>query len=140
MGDSGENPEAGRAVSVLLVVKPDAELVPDIGDGLAHRLRRELFDLDVESVTLATGGTAPEGAKGADAVTLGAIVVALSASGGVFTALIETVRDWLGRQSGQHRISVTVDGDTIELERASAGQQRKLIDAYIERHTSRRAE
>jgi hypothetical protein len=30
-------------------------------------------------------------------VALGAIVVALSASGGVFTALIETLRDWLNR-------------------------------------------
>jgi hypothetical protein len=106
---------------------------------LARRLRAELAELDVESLALAAAGTAPDGAKGADAVTLGALVVALSASGGVFTALIELLRDWLGRQSARHRISVTIDGDTIELERASAGQQQALLDAYVQRHTGGQA-
>jgi hypothetical protein len=66
-------------------------------------------------------------------------VVALSASGGVFTALIETLRDWLGRQSVRHRISGTIDGETIALELASAWQQQALVDAYIQRHTGERA-
>jgi hypothetical protein len=119
---------------VLLVVEPDASTDRDDADRLARRLRAEIAELDVESVTLA-GGAVPDGAKSADAVTLGALVVALSASGGVFTALIETVRDWLNRQSARHRISVTIDGDTIELERASAGQQQVLVNAYVQRHT-----
>lgn len=58
---------------------------------------------------------APEGAKAADPVTLGPIVVALSASGGMFTSVIETLRDWLGRSTGWHRIA-----GTIELERVTA--------------------
>jgi hypothetical protein len=98
-------------------------------------LRAELAELDVESV-------APRWVKPLRMVRrvptrwrFGAIVVALSASGGVFTALIETLRDWLGRQSRRHRISVTIDVDTIELERASAGQQQALLDAYIRRHS-----
>ena len=128
---------AGRVVNVLLVVEPDPDLDPDVGERLARRLRAELAELEVESVALAADGTAPDGAKSADAVTVGAIVVALSASGGVFTALIETLRDWLGRQSARHRIAVTIDGDTIELERASAGQQQALVDAYIQRHSGR---
>ena len=53
----------------------------------------------------------------------------------MFIGLIETLRDWLGRHSGRHRISVTIDGDTIELERATAGQQRELVDAYVRRHS-----
>lgn len=61
--------------------------------------------------------------------------MAFSASGGVFTTLIGTLRDWLGRQSGRHRISVTIDGDTIELERASVAQQQQLLDAYVRRHS-----
>jgi len=137
---SGDTAGADRVVSVLLVVRPDAQLDPDVGELLARRLRAEIAELDVESVGLAASGTAPDGAKSADAVTLGAIVVALSASGGVFTALIETLRDWLGRQSARHRISVTIDGDTIELERAPAGQQQALVNAYIQRHTGGRAE
>jgi hypothetical protein len=119
---------------VRLVVEPEEEAGPDVADRLARRLRVEVAELDIESLALADG-TVPELAKGADAVTIGALVVVLSASGGVFTALIETMRDWLGRQSARHRISVTIDGDTIELERAASEQKQALIDAYIVRHT-----
>jgi hypothetical protein len=70
-----------------------------------------------------------------DPVTLGALIVAFSVSGGVFTTLIGTVRDWLDRQSGRHRISMTINGDTIELERASKTQQNELLDVYVRRHS-----
>jgi hypothetical protein len=30
---------------------------------------------------------------------------------------------------------VTIDGDTIELERASATQQQELLDAFVRRHS-----
>jgi hypothetical protein len=125
---------SSSVMRLRVVVDPDSELDSDVVERLARVLRAELVELDVESIVPATGGTAPDGAKGADAVTLGAFVVALSASGGVFTALIETLRDWLGRQSGRLRISVTIDGDTIELERASVAQRQELVDAYVRRH------
>ncbi|MET7981093.1 hypothetical protein ABZW44_50850 [Streptomyces mirabilis] len=122
-------------VNVVLVIAPDAELDPEAGERLTRQLRSEIAELDVESVRPWPGGTVPDGAKGTDPLTLGAVVVALSASGGVFTALVETVRDWLGRHSARHRVSLTIDGDTIELERASAAERRDLVDAYIRRHT-----
>lgn len=78
MGSGGENVGADRVVSLLLVVEPDPELDPDVGERLARRLRAEL---DVESV----------------------------------------------------------DDNTIELERASAGLQQELVDGYVQRHTSGRA-
>ncbi|WP_248959086.1 effector-associated constant component EACC1 [Sphaerisporangium perillae] len=124
-------------LSLALVIVPEAGTEPEQAERLVRRLRGELAELDVESVGWAPGEAAPEGAKGADPLTLGAIVVALSASGGVFTALIDTVRDWLGRQQGRHRVAVTIDGDTIELERASPDQQRDLVEAYLRRHSTR---
>ncbi|MFI8536324.1 hypothetical protein ACIGMX_39575 [Streptomyces aquilus] len=66
---------------------------------------------------------------------MGAVVVALSASAGVLTALVEMLRDWLGRQSARHRVSLTIDHDTIELEQASADERRELVSAYIRRHS-----
>ena len=122
-------------MKALLSIASDPELDPDSGERMSRQLRAEIAELDVEWVRPAPAGAVPDGAKGADAVTLGAVVVALSASGGVFTALIETVRDWLGRQSGRHRVSLTIDDDTIELERASTDERRELVDAYIRRHT-----
>jgi hypothetical protein len=126
---------ADGVLNVLLLVAPDPEMDPEAGERLARRLRAEIAELDVESVRSGPVGTTPDSAKGTDAVALGAIVVALSASGGVFTALVETLRDWLDRSSARHRVSLTIDGDTIELERASATERRDLVDAYIRRHS-----
>jgi hypothetical protein len=53
------------------------------------------------------------------------------------TVLVETVRDWFGRQSGGRRISVTIDGDTLELDAASTGERRELIDTFARRHEVR---
>jgi hypothetical protein len=122
-------------MEVLLAVAPDPDLEPEAGERVTRRLKSEIADLDVEWVRPGPSIPAPDGAKAADPVTLGAIVVALSASGGVFTALIETVRDWLGRSSARHRVSLTIDGDTIDLERTSNAERRDLIDVYIRRHT-----
>ena len=127
--------QADGAMKVLLVLSPDPELDSEAGERLTRQLRAEIAELDVESIRPGPGGPTPDGAKGTDPVTPGAMVVALSASGGVFTALIESLRDWLGRSSARHRVSLTIDGDTIELEWASAAERRDLIDAYIRRHT-----
>jgi hypothetical protein len=101
-------------------------------DRLARRLRAELGELDVD--VRAVAGDLPAGAKAADPVTIGSLVVAFSAAGGVFPGLLETLREWLGRQTGKHRIKVTVDGDTVELERATSAERQQLIDAFVRRH------
>ncbi|MBO4258694.1 hypothetical protein [Streptomyces griseorubiginosus] len=129
-----EHRRASDVMEVLLAIAPDPELDPEAAERVIRRLRSEISDLDVESLHAGSHAPAPDTAKGADAVTTGAIVVALSATGGVFTALIETVRDHLARSSARHRVSLTIDGDTLELERASATERRELIDAYIRRH------
>ena len=128
-----EDEASAASMTVRVLVCADPEF--DAGEcaRLIYRLRAEVAALDVESVELATDGVAPAGAKG-DPISLAALVVALSASGSVFPGLIATVRDWLGRQPGGHRVSLTVDGDTIELERATADQQRELVEAFMRRH------
>lgn len=123
-------------VRVHLAIQSDDEFDPEHVERLTRQLRAELTDLDVEFVGLKSALPAPDNAKGTDPVTLGALIVALSASSGVFTALIETLRDWLDRHSGRHRISMTIDDDSIELERASDAQQQALLDAYLRRHTT----
>lgn len=125
---------SGLTMTVGVMLWADPELDPETYARLTRRLRAEIDELDVDSVEAASGEHAPPGAKGTDLATVGTLIVALSASGGVLPNLINTVRDWLERQSGNHRVSVTIDGDTIELDRATADQQRNLVDAYIRRH------
>ncbi|MFF0010793.1 hypothetical protein [Streptomyces sp. NPDC005374] len=126
---------ADGITTVELIVIPDPELDPEQAERAARRLRAEISGLDIESIGHGPAAPVPDRAKAGDAVTIGAIVVALSAAGGVFPTLIDTVRDWLGRSAVRHRVSVTIDGDTIELDRASDAERRALIDAYIRRHT-----
>lgn len=135
MGEGTEQPGVADVDLARLVFVPDPELDPADVDRLLRSLRYEIDELDVESVTPVPGGPAPAGAKSADPVTIGALLVAFSAAGGVFPALIETIRDWLNRHSGHSRVTLTIDGDTIELERASRPQQAQLVDAFIRRHT-----
>jgi hypothetical protein len=61
-------------------------------------------------------------------------LVTLSATGGVFATVIATVRDWLARRSGAQSIKVTIAGDTLELERATAAERSELIEAFVRRH------
>jgi hypothetical protein len=119
-------------VAVRLETGPDVDA--EEADTLARRLRAELGDLDADISTVAADGELPPGAKGVDPVTVGSLMVAFSASGGVFTGLVETLKDWLGRQNGKHRIKVTIDGDTLELERAAPAERQQLIDAYVRKH------
>lgn len=124
-------------MDVLLGLTPDGDADPEEAERLAARLRGEMRGLDVDALHALSDGAPPLGAKAVDPVTVGAVVLALSASGGVLPTLVETLRDWLGRQSSaKHRVSVTIDGDTIELERASADERQELIDAFVRRHRS----
>ncbi|MEA5364521.1 hypothetical protein VA596_33675 [Amycolatopsis sp., V23-08] len=123
-------PDTRRA---LLRLEAEDDADAEELDRLARRLRAELGELDVD-VFAVPDGELPAGAKGADPVTIGSLVVAFSAAGGVFPGLVETLREWLGRQPGKHRIKVTVDGDTVELERATAAERQQLIDAFVRRH------
>jgi Effector Associated Constant Component 1 len=131
----GGNRGFGLAPSVHIQIRPDEGLDDETLDRLTRRLRAELAEVEgVDSSALAGQDQTLEGAKAGDPVTLGAIVVTLGASGGVFAGLIGAVRDWLGRTTGRHRISVTIDGDTIELEQATLDQQQELLDAFVLRH------
>lgn len=118
---------------LFLVVESEQDADPDDVNRLVRRLRAELMDLDVESVATVASENAPPGAKG-DPVSLGALLITLGTTGGVFAVLMETARDWLARQATAQRISVTIDGDTIVLEKSSEGERSELIDVFIRRH------
>jgi Effector Associated Constant Component 1 len=129
---STDQDNGGTLVVNLQLLGMDAE--PDASDRVTRQLRRELLELDVESVVSTAEGQAPSDAKG-DPITIGALIVALSSSGGVLTTLIATLKEWLTRRDDGRRVSVTIAGDTIELGGTSAQERRDLIDAFIQRHT-----
>jgi len=123
----------GDLRTVTLVLQPDLESTPDEVDRMSRQLRSQLKSLDVEAVDPISQEEAPEGAKG-DPSTWMAMLITLSSAGGVFSSLLGVVGNWLASHTGSHRISITIAGDSIELDRASIQERRELIDAFVHRH------
>jgi hypothetical protein len=68
--------EPGTTLGIHLVVGPDAE--PDEVAEATAQLRRELLNLDVESVEQLRVGAPPPGAKAVELAALGALVVTVA--------------------------------------------------------------
>ncbi|MFF5144794.1 hypothetical protein ACFY6U_34645 [Streptomyces sp. NPDC013157] len=118
-------------MDVLLSVVPDSAASAEERERLARRLLAELRGLDLHTLQAVADGAPREGSKG---VTAGAVVLALSVPGGVLTSLIGLVQDWLGRQVGRNRVSITLDGDTLDLPAPTPEERQQLIDAFVRRH------
>lgn len=117
------------------------ELRIDLGTGFdlvelaesTDQLRRELLELDVLAVELATGWGVPAGSKGVDVQAVGGLIVGLTGSGKLLHKVIDTVLVWVTR-GGQRSVRLELDGDLLEVTGVSAHQQRELISMWIDRH------
>ncbi|MEU9345899.1 hypothetical protein AB0D74_32310 [Streptomyces sp. NPDC048278] len=100
-------------------------------DELTLQLRAGLLELDVHRVEPVQVGETPAGSKSGGAVALGVLAVTLSpvALRGVFR-LLET---WVTNRPIR-KVRVVFGDDSIELEHASAEDQRRLVDAFIAVH------
>ncbi len=119
-----------------MVITLDPEPRLDDGDRreLTRRLRSALLDLDVDSVELAAGGPAPEGAKSADLVSVGELVVVLGAQRYLLRAVVDTTAAWLARQQARG-VKLTIDGNTLELSGVPSRELRELVERWLDRHT-----
>jgi hypothetical protein len=98
----------------------------------ASQLRRELLDLDVDTVEAREAGEPPPGSRAVDLTVLGALVVNLADSqllAGVATA----VRSWLAA-SPRRSIKLQLGDDALELTGVSSKEQRRLADEWLARH------
>ena len=119
-------------MKVLVALEPDGRVDPDETERLGRQLRQELRSLDVDEVIPVGAGRAPAGSEG-DLAPIGRWLVTLSASAGAVGPVVATIRDWLGRR-GEHKVTLTIDGDSLELEGATAAERPELIDTFIRRH------
>ena len=106
----------------------DAETI----DRLTGDLRVELLELDVDSVSRVSDGSAPAGSKGLELAAVGALLVQVKDSVPLVRAVVSLVRTWLSRGTSPGRsIKVTVDGRTLELSAATVEQQQRLVDEFV---------
>ncbi len=115
------------------------ELGPDVdAEEVAEatlQLRRELLDLDVDSVDLAAAGQPPPGTRGVELAALGALLVSVTQSQ-MLAPVLAAIRSWLGG-GPQRSIKLELEGDTLELTGISSTEQRRLVDEWLQRHTAR---
>ena len=97
------------------------------------QLRRELLDLEVDAVELASAGDAPPGTRGVELAALGALLVTVSQSQ-LLGPVVAAIRSWLSG-GPQRSIKLELDGDAIELTGVSSKEQRRLVDEWLRRHT-----
>jgi hypothetical protein len=102
-------------------------------DRLARSLRDDLLELDVDTVELAPDGPPPEGARAAEALVVGALVVQLARTSDSLSTLLRTIRGWLGA-SGERKVRIELDGDVLELSGASDEERERLVETWIARH------
>ncbi len=104
----------GSSIQFTVQIKLD-DGDPEELDALTRQLLDELNQLDVESVDLSTLGAAPEGTKGAEAVTLGALAVAVLPA--LMPKIIEFCQAWALRGQGRTvKFKGKVGGQDIEFE------------------------
>ena len=104
---------------------------------LTGYLRGELLQLDVEDVTALPAGEPPPGARAFGVDTVGALLIALGQSAEGLRSVVAAIRNWLQRGEGTRRtVRLELDGDALELSRASAADQERLIELFLSRHTT----
>lgn len=96
------------------------------------QLRRELLDLDVDTVELPSAGEPPPGTRAIELAAVGALVVTVARSQ-LLSSVLATVRAWLAA-SPRRSIRLELGGDVLELNGLSGAEQRRLADEWLRRH------
>ena len=123
-----------QTAQLMLNIDAGPEADAEELEQLTRQLRGELTELDVETVNLVRAGAAPRGAKVGDPITWGALLVTLTASGGVITTLIGALQPWLTRHE-RRSVTLEIDGDKLEVTGISSEEQQRLVNAWVSRHT-----
>ncbi len=118
-------------LDVTLVLAADPETDDRELEQVTAQLRRQLLELDVESVERVRGGDVPEGAKPVDVTAIGSLAVTLSPT--VLKSLLAMVEQWMANRRTSS-VTVVIDGDTIELDNASRAEQEQLVELFLARH------
>jgi hypothetical protein len=116
--------------TLYLQVDPQSDMDPEELDQIVRHLRRDLSELEVESVEPVKGGPVPAGAKGVEVLTLGSLAVVLLPA--MLPRLIEFLQDWLMRGSNRSvKLKLQVQGNSVEVEYSPGVTSSSDIDQLV---------
>ncbi len=123
-----------QPLELRLTLEPEAEADAEEIERLGRLLRSELAALDVDHIAPVTTAELPQGAKGGEVASLLEWLITMSETGGVLVTVVATLQDWLGRRGAAHKVKLTIDGDSLELDGATPTEQSELIETFVRRH------
>jgi len=123
-----------EAVHLTLAVEGGADSDDEELDRLTAQLRERLLELDVQDVESVRSGEIPDGARPVDPMTVGALIVTLVPA--VLQSVVALVETW-SRNRRIGGVKLTIDGSSLELGEASAEQQQRLVQLFLDQHTER---
>lgn len=122
---------------------PDAselrlDLIDDDTDSVelaqtTQRIRESLLNLDVEDVCTVSAGPAPAGSKAVDAAVIGELLITLMQTPKLLSSIVGVLSSWVSRRASRS-VTITLDGDTLELSGASDEERRAVVDTWLARH------
>jgi hypothetical protein len=99
---------------------------------LTGSLRRELLELDVDEVELATDPALPDTAK-AGGVSLPDLLIVSLSNSAALAAVIRLLQGWITRSRGR-KVTIKLGKDSVEIDGASREEEAKLIASWIDQH------
>lgn len=112
-------------------IRPEKEDDKQEIDSLSRNLRDDLSNLDIDEVLLLYEKP-PPGSRALDGVALGSMVVDF-VGGSAIKEVTKTVQAWIQRNENRSITIEAPDGDRIDVKGISAGDQQKIIDAWVMR-------
>ncbi|MFF8292300.1 hypothetical protein ACF068_24125 [Streptomyces sp. NPDC016309] len=110
---------------------------PERVERLTGYLRQELLQLDVKNVETLPAGEVPPGARAVGVMEIGALLVTLGQSVTAIKQVASVLHGWWARfQEARPSLSLTMDGDVLEISEATPEQAAQALEAFIRRHST----
>jgi hypothetical protein len=93
------------------------------------RLRRQLLELDVDDVRLATAGPAPDDSRAGDVLEVGTLLVALAGTPHLLSSVGQVLSGWMSSRHGR-AVAVQIGENRIELTGASRDDQERMLRLF----------
>jgi hypothetical protein len=117
------------AIYLVISLDPDGADAEEL-DGLTSQLRRELLELDVQSVERPSAGSPPPGARGAGAMSAGELVVHAATAPALVTGVVAVTQGWL-RRAGRRSARIEANGKVLVVSGLSGADQHEIITRFV---------
>src|SRR5262245_21333 len=118
-------PDDLMQVALQLDAGPDAD-EQEVAQ-LTIRLRRQLLELDIQSVDRVRSGEAPQGTRAAEVLALGGLLVTMAKSTAALKPVLGVIQSVVAARPGRS-VELVIDGDTIKVTDPTSQEQQRLIE------------